>query len=128
MKRILGVIILLAVGLALAVVASAADPLPSWNGGGAKKAIVQFVKEVTDRASQKFVAPTERIAVFDNDGTLWVEQPIYVQLAFALDRVKALAPQHPEWQGKPLFKAALANDLQALAASGERGLLELSGV
>ncbi len=125
MKRILQVMVLLAVGLALAVVALAADPLPSWNGGRAKEAIVQFVKELTDRASPKFVAPTERIAVFDNDGTLWVEQPMYVQLAFALDRVKALAPQHPEWQGKPLFKAALANDLQALAASGERGLLEL---
>ena len=125
MKRILHVMVLLALGLALAVTASASDSLPSWNDGAAKQAIVRFVMEVTDKASPKFVAPAERIAVFDNDGTLWVEQPMYVQLAFALDRVKALAPQHPEWQGKPLFKAALANDLKALAASGERGLLEL---
>jgi hypothetical protein len=125
MKRILYVIVLLAVGLALVGVASAADPLPSWNEGAAKQAVVQFVNGVTNRAGPKYVAPAERIAVFDNDGTLWVEQPMYVQLAFVLDRVKGLAPKHPEWQEKPPFKAALSNDLQALAASGERGLLEL---
>jgi hypothetical protein len=125
MKRILSFTVLLAVGLALAGVASAADPLPSWNDGAAKQYIVQFVKEVTDHANPKYVAPAERIAVFDNDGTLWVEQPMYVQLAFVLDRVKALAPKHPEWQEKPPFKAALANDLQELATSGERGLVEL---
>jgi hypothetical protein len=125
MKRILYVIVLLAVGLALVGVASAADPLPSWNEGAAKQAVVQFVNGVTNRAGPKYVAPAERIAVFDNDGTLWVEQPMYVQLAFVLDRVKGLAPKHPEWQEKPPFKAALANDLQALAASGERGLVEL---
>jgi hypothetical protein len=125
MKRFLHVIVLLTVGLALAAVASAADPLPSWNEGPAKQAILNFVKATTNQASPKFVAPAERIAVFDNDGTLWVEQSMYVQLAFVLDRVKALASQHPEWREKPPFKAALDNDLQALAASGERGLLEL---
>jgi len=116
---------MLALGLALATVSAAADALPSWNDGAAKQAIVQFVQEVTDKASPKYVAPSERIAIFDNDGTLWVEQPTYTQLAFALDRVKALAPRHPEWKEKPPFKAVLDNNLQALAASGERGLLEL---
>ena len=98
MKRILYVIVLLAAGLALAGVASAADPLPSWNEGLAKQAILDFVKATTDKTSPKFVAPAERIVVFDNDGTLWVEHPVYTQLAFVLDRVKTLAPKHPEWQ------------------------------
>ena len=111
--------------LVLPAIAQAQDPLPSWNDGAAKQAIVKFVKEVTNKASPKYVAPAERIAVFDNDGTLWVEQPIYIQLAFALDRVKALAPQHPEWREKSPFKDVLDNNMQALAASGEHGLLEL---
>ena len=111
--------------LAPVLAQQAADPLPSWNDGAAKQAILQFVKEVTAKGSPKYVAPAERIAVFDNDGTLWVEQPMYVQLAFVLDRVKNLAPKHPEWREKPPFKDVLDNNLQALAASGERGLVEL---
>ena len=125
MKRILYVIVLLAAGLALVGAASAGDPLPSWNEGPAKQAILDFVKATTDQASPKFVAPAERIAVFDNDGTLWVEHPMYTQLAFALDRVKALAPKHPEWREKSPFKDVLDNNLPALAASGKQGLMEL---
>ena len=101
------------------------DPLPSWKEGAAKKAITDFVQRVTKDGGTEFVPLPERIAVFDNDGTLWAEQPMYVQLAFALDRVKALAKQHPEWKDKQPFKAALDNDLAALAKSGEKGLVEL---
>ena len=114
-------------GLALLATAAHAqtDPLPSWNDGPAKARIVAFVTAVTDKAGKDFVAQPERIAVFDNDGTLWSEQPAYFQLLFALDRVKALAPKHPEWRTKQPFKAALEGDMKALAASGEKGLLEL---
>jgi phosphoserine phosphatase len=105
--------------------AQAADPLPSWNAGPAKARIVGFVKAVTDKAGKDYVAPAERIAVFDNDGTLWSEQPAYFQLAFAIDRVKALAASRPEWKETQPFKAALEGDAKALAASGEKGLLEL---
>jgi len=111
--------------LASATQARAQDPLPSWNDGAAKQAILDFVQATTDQASPKFVAPAERIAVFDNDGTLWVEHPMYTQLAFALDRVKTLAPQHPEWREKPPFKHILDNNLPALAATGKQGLMEL---
>jgi phosphoglycolate phosphatase-like HAD superfamily hydrolase len=103
----------------------AADPLPSWNEGASKKAIVDFVIRVTRTGGPDFVQPSERIATFDNDGTLWCEQPIYVQAAFALDRVKALAPQHPEWKNLQPFKGVLEGDVKAVAASGERGLLEI---
>src|SRR6185295_17729552 len=102
-----------------------ADPLLSWNEGAAKKSIVDFVSRVTQEGGPDFVPPAERIATFDNDGTLWSEQPIYFQVAFALDRVKALAPQHPEWKQKQPFKAVLEGDMKAVAASGERGLLEI---
>jgi hypothetical protein len=105
--------------------ASRADQLPSWNNGPAKDAIVRFVARVTQEGSPDFVPAAERIATFDNDGTLWSEQPLYVQLAFALDRVKALAAQHPDWKQKQPFKGVLEGDLTAVAASGERGLLEL---
>jgi len=101
------------------------DPLPSWNDGAAKKAITDFVTKVTRAGGPDYVAPAERVAVFDNDGTLWAEQPAYFQLLFAIDRVKMLAPQHPEWKEKQPFKAALESDMKALAESGERGLLEL---
>jgi phosphoglycolate phosphatase-like HAD superfamily hydrolase len=101
------------------------DPLPSWNDGPAKAATVGFVTKVTTAGSPDFVKLAERIAVFDNDGTLWSEQPIYVQFAFAFDRVRALAPQHPEWKGKEPFKAILAGDMPAFAATGERGIVEL---
>jgi phosphoserine phosphatase len=102
-----------------------ADPLPSWNDSPAKKAIIEFVTRVTKEGGPDFVPPAERIATFDNDGTLWSEMPIYFQFAFAIDRVKALAPQHPEWKTQQPFKAALDGDLQALIASGEKGLVEL---
>jgi len=101
------------------------DPLPSWNDGAAKARILEFVRAVTVAGTPTFVPPAERIAVFDNDGTLWSEQPAYFQLLFALDRVKALASNHPEWKTKQPFKAALEGDMKALAASGEHGLLEL---
>jgi phosphoserine phosphatase len=101
------------------------DPLPSWNNGPAKQAIVAFVTDVTREGSPDFVPPAERIATFDNDGTLWIEQPIYVQFAYALDRVKALAPQHPEWKDTQPFKAVLEGDMAALAAAGEKGAVEI---
>ena len=99
--------------------------LPSWNDGPAKQSIVDFVNEVTDKNNPNFVPPAERIATFDNDGTLWSEQPAYFQLFFAIDRVKILATQHPEWKTKQPLKAVLENDMEALAESGEHGLLEL---
>ena len=101
------------------------DPLPSWHNGAAKRDILAFVKQMTTEGSQDFVAPGERIAVFDNDGTLWVEQPMYTQLAFALDRVAAMSADHPEWQNLEPFKSALNRDMQGLIAAGEHALLEL---
>jgi haloacid dehalogenase-like hydrolase len=101
------------------------DPLPSWNDGPAKTSITDFVARVTTQGGADFVPVEQRIATFDNDGTLWVEQPMYVQLAFALDRVKAMAPLHPEWRDKQPFKAVLEGDMKTLAESGERGLVEL---
>ncbi|MGE3875964.1 MAG: HAD family hydrolase [Parvibaculaceae bacterium] len=99
--------------------------LSSWNDGPARQAILDFVKRVTGENGTDFVPPAARIAVFDNDGTLWAEQPIYFQLAFAVDRVKALAPQHPEWKDKEPFAALLKGDLKALAATGEKGLVDI---
>jgi hypothetical protein len=101
------------------------DPLPAWNEGGSKKAVLDFVAAVTREGTADFIPVPERIATFDNDGTLWCEQPMYVQLAFALDRVKALSSKHPEWRQKQPFKAVLDNDLASLAKSGETGLVEL---
>ena len=105
-----------------------ADPLPSWNDGAAKSSIANFVARVTTQGGPDFVPPDQRIATFDNDGTLWIEQPMYVQFAFILDRVKALAPQTPTWKTKQPFKAVLDGDMKALAASGEKGLVELMAV
>jgi hypothetical protein len=102
-----------------------ADPLSSWNEGPAKQAITEFVRTVTDKLSPNYVPPEQRIATFDNDGTLWAEQPMYFQGSFAFDRVKALAPSHPEWKDRQPFKAILENDMKALAASGEKGLAEI---
>jgi phosphoserine phosphatase len=102
-----------------------ADPLPSWNDGAAKQAITSFVARVTRQGGPDFVALPERIAVFDNDGTLWSEQPIYVQFAFCLDRVRELAPQHPEWKTKEPFKSVLAGDLKGALAGGDKALYEL---
>ena len=101
------------------------DALPSWNEGPAKTAIVDFVSRVTDEGSSDYVEPAKRIAVFDNDGTLWAEQPIYFQFQFAVDRIRALAHQHPEWKDKQPFKGLLEGDLKALVAEGEKGLLEI---
>ncbi|KQO86038.1 haloacid dehalogenase [Methylobacterium sp. Leaf90] len=116
--------------LALAAVwastaAAQTDPLPSWNEGPTKQAIVAFVTDVTREGSPDFVPPAERIATFDNDGTLWIEQPIYVQFAFALARLKELAPLHPEWKDRQPFKAALEGNLAALAAAGEQGAADI---
>jgi phosphoglycolate phosphatase-like HAD superfamily hydrolase len=99
------------------------DSLPSWNDGATKKAITDFVAKVTAQGGADFVPVDQRIATFDNDGTLWAEQPMYFQLAFAFDRVKALAPKHPEWKTQQPFKGLLERDMKAVAATGEKGLL-----
>ena len=125
MKRHTVLIITLTIVMLTAPLAAIADELPSWNEGTAKQSIVAFVQRVTTVGSKEFVPEPERVAVFDNDGTLWVEQPMYVQLAFALDRIKALAPDHPEWKDKQPFKAAIEGDLKTVAAGGEHALLEL---
>jgi phosphoglycolate phosphatase-like HAD superfamily hydrolase len=101
------------------------DPLPSWNTGPARQAILDFVGRVTREGGADFVPVPGRIAVFDNDGTLWCEQPVYFQVAFAFDRIKAMAPQHPEWKTTQPFKAILDKDMKALAASGEKGLVQI---
>jgi len=101
------------------------DPLPSWNDTATKKAIATFVERVTKQGSPDFVPPAERIATFDNDGTLWAEQPIYFQLAFALDRVKVLAPQHPEWKDKEPFASLLKDDLKGALAGGEAAIFQI---
>jgi phosphoglycolate phosphatase-like HAD superfamily hydrolase len=103
----------------------AQEPLPSWNDSAPKKAIVTFVERVTQQGSPDFVPPAERIATFDNDGTLWAEQPIYFQLVFALDRVKALAPQHPEWKNKEPFASLLKGDLEGALAGGEPAIIQI---
>ena len=111
--------------LALPSALHAADPLPSWNDGPAEGAIVEFVKDVTNKCSENFVPSAERIAVFDNDGTLWAEQPMYFQFFFAVDRVKALAPQHPEWKDTEPFKSILAGDVNKALEGGEHAILEI---
>jgi phosphoserine phosphatase len=111
--------------VAFSTIAFANDPLPSWNGGKAKQSIVNFVGKVTKADSPDFVPIQQRIATFDNDGTLWCEQPLPVQLFFALDRVRALAPQHPDWRNKEPFASLLKGDLKTALAGGDRALLEL---
>jgi len=108
-----------------ATVALAADPLSSWKDGPAKQAIVNFVAKVTKTGSPDFIPVDERIATFDNDGTLWAEQPMYFQLFFALDRVKELAPQHPEWKTKEPFASLLKGDVKGALAGGEHAILEI---
>lgn len=105
--------------------ARAADPLPSWNDGRAKQSIISFVEKVTKDGGPDFVEPEKRIATFDNDGTLWCEQPMYFQELFAFDRIKETAGQHPEWKDKEPYKFVLDGDLKALAAQGEKSLLEI---
>jgi hypothetical protein len=134
MKRLL-TIVAMTVGLALGgltmaqaadpVTALGAGPLPSWNDGAAKKAVVEFVAKVTKEGEPDFVSPAERIAVFDNDGTLWAEQPIYFQFAFALDRVKALAPQHPEWKTTEPFASLFKGDIKSVLAGGEPAIFKI---
>jgi len=116
-------IFLIAVAMLAATVS--ADPLSSWNEGQTKQTIIKFVRAVTDKSSPNYVLPEQRIATFDNDGTLWAEQPMYFQAFFAFDRVKAIAPQHPEWKDRQPFKAILENDRKALLASGEKGAMEV---
>lgn len=111
--------------LAASVTAVASDPLASWNDNAAKQSVMAFVERVTDEGSPDFVPVEERIATFDNDGTLWSEQPYYFQLAFALDRVKAMAPNHPEWKTQQPFKGVLEGDLKAVMAGGKKSLIEI---
>ena len=104
---------------------AAQDPLPSWNDGSAKTAILGFVAAVTEKGGKDYVEPAERIAVFDHDGTLWVEYPMYTQILFAFERVKKIAPQHPEWKTTQPFKALLAGDMKTVGASGMKGIMEI---
>ena len=117
--------VLLAAALSGCARTGTVDPLPSWNRSATRQAIETFVTEATRKDGPKFVPPAERIAVFDNDGTLWAEQPMYSQLIFALDRVKALAPQHPEWKTEEPFRSILAGDLTGAMAGGEHALLAI---
>jgi phosphoglycolate phosphatase-like HAD superfamily hydrolase len=125
MKCICGAIALLATTFACFTATQAQDSLPSWNEGPSKKSIVDFVAKVTQKGSPEFVPPAERIAAFDNDGTLWAEQPLYFQFLFAIDRVKALAPQHPEWKDQEPFASLLKGDTKAALAGGERAMVEI---
>jgi phosphoglycolate phosphatase-like HAD superfamily hydrolase len=109
----------------VALPCAAQDLLPSWNDGAAKKAILEFVAAVTDENGKDYVEPADRIATFDNDGTLWVEYPMYTQALFAFDRVKKLEPQHPEWKTQQPFKGVLEGDMKAVGASGMKGLMEI---
>jgi phosphoglycolate phosphatase-like HAD superfamily hydrolase len=118
-------ILVIAAWLIALAPARGAEPLPSWNDTASRQAIVRFVGRVTTAGSPDFVPVPERIAVFDNDGTLWSEQPVYNQAAFIVDRVKALAPEHPEWTAKDPFASILKGDLKGALASGEQGLVEL---
>ena len=127
MKRALLAVLTFGFALTIGGLATAqtADPLPSWNNGKAKKSIIEFVAKVTKKSSPHFVPPSERIATFDNDGTLWAEQPMYFQLFFALDRVKALSSQHPEWKDTEPFASLLKGDVKGALAGGERAMLEI---
>ena len=108
-----------------AAITRATDPLPSWNDGPTKQAIMTFVEKVTTSGPPEFVPPEERIATFDNDGTLWAEKPMYFQLFFALDRVKTLAPQHPEWKDKEPFASLIKGDVKQTMAGGMKSILEI---
>ena len=117
-------LVVFALAAAASTGAAQTDPLPSWNEGAAKQAILKFVADVTGEGAAA-VPPAERIAVFDNDGTLWSEQPLYFQLAFALDQVKLMAPKHPEWKTQEPFKTLLAGDVKAALAQGEKAMLSI---
>jgi phosphoserine phosphatase len=124
-RILLLVLVWLLLGPAWVPAYAADDPLPSWNDGATKQSIIDFVTRVTLEGGPDYVAPQDRVATFDNDGTLWVEQPMYTQFMFAIDRVKATANQHPEWKDKEPFKSLLAGDMKAVAAMGEKGMLEI---
>jgi len=104
---------------------AAANPLPSWNEGNTKKSIIDFITKTTKKGGSEFIPPADRIACFDNDGTLWSEQPMYFQLAFALDRVKAMAPQHPEWKTTQPFQSVLEGNMNGVMAGGEKALSQI---
>ena len=124
-ERILCLFSVLVIATSAIVAQAAADPLPSWNDNASKKAILTFVEKVTEQDSPTFVPPPERIAVFDNDGTLWAEQPMYFQLFFALDRVRTLSPKHPEWKTQEPFASLLKGDVKQALAGGEKAILEI---
>ena len=105
--------------------AFAQDPLPSWNDTAPKRSIIQFVEQVTKAGSPSFVPAPERIATFDNDGTLWAEQPMYFQFFFVVERVKAMAPQHPEWKTTEPFASLLKGDMKGVAAAGDKGMITM---
>src|SRR5438477_10114832 len=128
MKSIHSTFALLAIALAGLTTAKAQDPLPSWNDGKTKQSITEFVGKVTKEGSSDFVPPNERIATFDNDGTLWAEQPLYFQFLFAIDRVKGLAPQHPEWKTREPFASLLKGDMKTALIGGEHAFLEIVAV
>jgi len=128
MKTVRNTFLRLAITFVSVTTLRAQDPLPSWNDTAPKKAIIAFVEKVTKEGSSDFVLPAERIATFDNDGTLWCEKPLPVQLFFTLDRVKALAPQHPEWKTKEPFASLLKDDLKGALAGGEHAILEMMAV
>ena len=121
MKNVVLVLSLLIGTVSVAI----ADPLPSWNNTGSKEAIVSFVERVTKEGSKDFVAPGQRIAVFDNDGTLWAEQPLYFQFLYAFDRVKEMAPQHPEWKEKEPYASILKGDLKKALSGGKKSLIQV---
>ena len=125
---IVGALAVLALAMPGLAQDKAQDPLPSWNEGPAKQAIVSFVQKVTDKSGPAYVPPAERLATFDQDGTLWVEHPLYTQAMFALDRVRELAPRHPEWKAKQPFKAVLGNDREAIARFTEGDWAQILGV
>jgi len=127
MKRVFFALLAFSLTLAFSAPALAGerDALPSWNAGASKQSISDFVARVTTEGSADFVPPAERIAVFDNDGTLWAEQPFYAQFFFAVDRVQALAPQHPEWKTREPFASLLKGDMKAALAGGEHAILEI---
>ena len=130
LRLVVGVLVLTLAGVVLgcggpSTPSASGDPLPSWKDGAAKQSIVAFVEAVTKEGGPDFVPVAERIATFDNDGTLWAEQPLYFQALFAFDRVKALADQHPEWKTTQPFQGVLENDMEAVAKEGVPGLLKL---
>jgi len=127
-RRWLGAVVLSGLLVACAPMRGAmpsGDPLPSWNEGANKQRIVAFVKAVSSEGGKDYVLPQERVAVFDNDGTLWLEYPMYTQVLFVFDRIRAMAPQRPEWKDKEPYKSVIAGDIKGALASGERGLFEM---